>query len=75
MAKCVCAIRGDNGSVVGVLRLSQINEDAATVIQGEIKGLAPGNHAISINVFGDLSDNATSCGGIFNPFGKLLFCI
>lgn len=70
MAKCVCAIRGDLGGVVGILRLSQASEDAPTVIQGEIKGLTPGSHAISINVFGDLSDSSTSCAGIFNPFGK-----
>lgn len=69
MAKCVCAIKGDLGGVVGILRLSQASEDAPTVIQGEIKGLTPGSHAISINVFGDLSDSSTSCAGIFNPFG------
>jgi len=70
MAKCICSIRGDNGKITGVLRLSQTSEDAPTIVQGEIKGLTPGNHAISVNVYGDLSDNAISCGAIFNPFGE-----
>ena len=54
----------------GILTLSQASEDAPTVISGELKGLASGKHGISINVYGDLSDGATSCGEIFNPFGQ-----
>jgi superoxide dismutase, Cu-Zn family len=70
-ANCVCALQSESGSSVhGVLSLSQASEDAPTVISGELKGLAPGKHGISINVYGDLSDGATSCGEIFNPFGQ-----
>ena len=32
--------------------------------------MTPGKHALHINVFGDLSSGGTSCGGVFNPFGK-----
>lgn len=70
MAKCVCYIKGDATNIYGVLNLSQISEDAPTTIEGEIKGLSEGNHGISINVYGDLSENSASCGSIFNPFGK-----
>lgn len=52
------------------MTLVQASEDGPTVISGELKGLAPGKHGISINVYGDLSDGATSCGDIFNPFGQ-----
>ncbi len=76
MAKCICIIHGDTGSshsssIYGVLRLTQQSEDAPTIIEGEIRGLAPGKHGISVNVFGDLSNASASCGAIFNPFGKL----
>jgi len=75
MAKCICALHGDTGSshassIHGVLRLSQLSEDAPTIIEGEIRGLTPGKHGISINVFGDLSNGSATCGGIFNPFGE-----
>jgi Cu-Zn family superoxide dismutase len=77
MAKCICVIHGDTGSshsssVYGVLRLNQQSEDAPTIIEGEIRGLSPGKHGISVNVFGDLSNASASCGVIFNPFGKLM---
>ena len=71
MAKCVCSLQNESGSAVsGVLRLSQTSEDGPTTIEGEIRGLSPGKHGITINVFGDLSEGAASCGEIFNPFGK-----
>ena len=72
MVKCVCSLSNESGSAVsGVLRLSQASEDGATTIEGELKGLSPGKHGISVNVYGDLSEGAASCGEIFNPFGKL----
>ena len=71
MAKCVCSLTNESGSPVsGVLKLSQSSEDGATTIEGELKGLSPGKHGITINVYGDLSEGAASCGDIFNPFGK-----
>uniref|UniRef100_A0A6S8ZIB6 superoxide dismutase n=1 Tax=Ditylum brightwellii TaxID=49249 RepID=A0A6S8ZIB6_9STRA len=70
MSKCTCTISGEGGSVTGSLRLSQLSEDAPTIIQGEIKGLTAGKHAISVHVYGDLTDGAVGCGPIFNPFGK-----
>lgn len=35
-----------------------------------MEGLNPGLHGIHIHVFGDLSHGLSSCGGIFNPFGR-----
>ena len=75
MVKSTCVISGDNGSAIkGILHLSQASEEAPTIIKGEIKGLTSNSkHAITVNVFGDLSDGCISCGGIFNPFGTLFF--
>jgi Cu-Zn family superoxide dismutase len=71
MAKCVCSLTSESGSsVTGILRLSQSNEDAPTLIEGELRGLSSGKHGISICQAGDLSEGASSCGPIFNPFGK-----
>ena len=71
MAKCACSLVGEGaGSVTGLIRLSQASENAPTVIEGEIKGLAPGKHGISINVYGDLTLGLAGAGRIFNPFGK-----
>eukprot|EP00567_Pseudictyota_dubia_P018161 CAMPEP_0197439282 /NCGR_PEP_ID=MMETSP1175-20131217/6058_1 /TAXON_ID=1003142 /ORGANISM="Triceratium dubium, Strain CCMP147" /LENGTH=155 /DNA_ID=CAMNT_0042969163 /DNA_START=91 /DNA_END=558 /DNA_ORIENTATION=- len=71
MAKCTCSLSGEGtGSISGSLRLSQLSEDAATIIDGELKGLTPGKHAISVNTFADITQGAAGCGNIFNPFGK-----
>ena len=71
MAKCVCSLVSESGSsVTGILRLSQASEDGPTLFEGELRGLSPGKHGISVNLSGDLSDGASSCGPIFNPFGK-----
>ena len=48
----------------------QTAEEEPTILEGEISGLAEGKHGISINVWGDTSEDATSTGGHFNPFGK-----
>eukprot|EP00978_Attheya_sp_CCMP212_P008446 scaffold19858_cov56-Attheya_sp.AAC.3 len=70
MAKCICTISGEGGSIAGSLRLSQMSVDSVTVIEGEIRGLTPGKHGISINIYGDTSEGATTTGARFNPFGK-----
>lgn len=59
--------------VQGVLTLEQENFGAPTVIRGEIVGLTPGKHGLSINVFGDisLSNHLPKVGAHFNPFGKM----
>ena len=56
---------------MGVLHLSQATEDAPTIIEGTLQGLTPGKHGIHVCTYGDMSDGgATSCGPIFNPFGR-----
>ena len=67
-ASATCKIAGESG-VAGVLRLSQSAAGAPTTIQGEVRGLTPGKHGITVNVSGDLSEGAASTGDIFNPFG------
>jgi Cu-Zn family superoxide dismutase len=68
MARSVCFLTGEH--ITGMLSLTQATEDAPTIIEGEITGLTPGKHGIHIHIFGDLSQGATSCAGVFNPFGK-----
>ena len=67
-ASATCKIAGESG-VAGVLRLSQSAAGAPTTIQGDVRGLTPGKHGITVNVSGDLSEGAASTGDIFNPFG------
>uniref|UniRef100_A0A7S2UTD5 superoxide dismutase n=1 Tax=Fibrocapsa japonica TaxID=94617 RepID=A0A7S2UTD5_9STRA len=69
MARSMCVIAGEDG-VSGYLVLSQAQEDAPTIIEGEIRGLTPGRHGFHVHVFGDFSQGFISAGGIFNPFGK-----
>jgi hypothetical protein len=71
MATCVCVLQAEGSSgVSGSLKLSQNTEDGPTTIEGQIRGLTPGQkHGISVCVFGDLSNGGTSCGPSFNPFG------
>ncbi|GMF65210.1 unnamed protein product [Phytophthora lilii] len=71
MAKAVCTLYGDDATVFGTLVITQAHEDAKSVLSGELKGLAPGKHALHVNVFGDVSQPAGGAlGGVFNPFGK-----
>jgi len=78
MVKCVCVVYNESTSssaqssatIMGTLYLSQASEDAPTVIEGKLRGMAPGKHGIHVCTYGDLSQGATSCGPIFNPFGK-----
>ena len=51
--------------------MSQNQEDGPTVVEGTIRGLTPGQrHGISLCTYGDVRDSSSSCGPIFNPFGK-----
>ena len=78
MAKCVCILYNESTSssasttatIMGTVHLSQTTEDGPTTITGKLKGLSPGKHGIHVCTYGDLSNGATSCGPIFNPFGK-----
>jgi Cu-Zn family superoxide dismutase len=71
MAKATCHLTalGDS-KVQGFIAFTQKTEDTPTAIIGEIIGLTPGPHAISIQIFGDLSQGFASMGGHFNPFGR-----
>jgi len=70
MATCVFISEGSSG-VTGSLTLSQTQEDSKTVIEGQIRGLTPNaRHGISVCTYGDSRDGSSSCGPIFNPFGK-----
>ncbi|URD96916.1 Copper chaperone for superoxide [Musa troglodytarum] len=52
--------------IYGVVRLAQVSMELAR-IEASFSGLSPGNHAWSINEFGDLTKGAASTGKIFNP--------
>jgi Cu-Zn family superoxide dismutase len=72
--KAVCQIvSSNNNQVLGYLTLTQQGVDGPVTIKGSLSGLTPGKHGISICTFGDLTDGATSCGTVFNPFGKMIF--
>ena len=56
--------------MTGVIRLFQAAEDAPTLIEGEVKGLTKGSHALAVCVWGNVCQGSSSCGPHFNPFGK-----
>jgi superoxide dismutase, Cu-Zn family len=67
--RCTCSLSAEAGSAVtGMLTLVQASDDSPTVITGEIRGLSPGKHGVTVNTYGDVSDGAQSCGPTFNPF-------
>lgn len=69
--KAVCQIASSsNNNVLGYLTLTQT--DAVIKITGTLSGLTPGKHGMSVCAAGDLSEGATSCGPIFNPFGAFI---
>ena len=69
---CQIASTSSNNNVLGYLTLTQ--STGPVTIQGSLSGLTPGKHGLSVNVAGDLSDGAASCGAIFNPFGGCFCC-
>ncbi|KAJ0968796.1 hypothetical protein J5N97_021673 [Dioscorea zingiberensis] len=52
--------------IYGVVRFAQVNMELAR-IEASFSGLSPGQHAWSINEFGDLTKGAASTGNVFNP--------
>lgn len=71
-AKTIFAValvrENDNSGVSGVVTFSQDGE--LTTIEGTIKNLTKGKHAIHIHEFGNLREGCQSCGAHYNPFGK-----
>jgi Cu-Zn family superoxide dismutase len=68
--KAVCVLISETGNnVLGHLVITQGDVNQPVKITGALTGLAPGKHALSVCVAGDLSTGASSCGPIFNPFG------
>lgn len=70
MAKATVSLNSVDDVIQGVLYLEQETYDAPTKIHGEIVGLTPGKHGISIHVFGDVSQEGQRVGPNFNPYNK-----
>jgi len=70
VCKAVCSLASESGGTIGHLTLTQASGVSQPVqITGSLTGLTAGKHGLSICVSGDLTNGATSCGPIFNPFG------
>jgi len=69
MARAVVNLSALEGSVKGRLVLEQASFDAPTSVVGEVSGLSPGRHALSVTMFGDLA-SAEGLGLHFNPHSK-----
>jgi len=65
--RAVCVILGN---VVGVIFLSQRDQNSPTVVTGTVKGLAPGPHGFHVHEFGDVTNSCLSTGAHYNPFGR-----
>ncbi|CAI4223167.1 unnamed protein product [Auanema sp. JU1783] len=66
--RAVAVIRGEN--VTGTIWFKQDKESDPCVIEGEIKGLNPGDHGFHVHQYGDSTNGCLSAGPHFNPFGK-----
>mmetsp|Transcript_49993 Transcript_49993/g.159997 ORF Transcript_49993/g.159997 Transcript_49993/m.159997 type:complete len:333 (+) Transcript_49993:56-1054(+) len=67
----VAEFKGDytnHGQTLGVIRFAQVTEDVATV-EASFDGLAPGEHAVGIHLYGDLSRGLAGVGGLFEGEG------
>jgi len=71
--KAVCVLYKESSATttpIGTLCLQQ-QADGSVHITGTLTGLvANAKQGLAVCVSGDLSNGATSCGPIFNPFGK-----
>jgi len=71
MVKAICVLAaGSSSAVTGTITFTQENPSDSTIITGQLKGLAPGNHGFHIHQFGDYTNGCMSAGGHFNPAGK-----
>jgi Cu/Zn superoxide dismutase len=71
--KAVCVLMSDTGNnVLGQLTITQPDVNQPVKITGNLTGLTPGKHGLSVCVAGNLTQGAASCGPIFNPFGTYL---
>lgn len=55
--------------IIGVIRFVQLDTNNC-LLDGTIDGLSPGQHAINICEYGDLSNGCKSIGNHFNPDNK-----
>ncbi|KAI8994948.1 copper/zinc superoxide dismutase [Pilobolus umbonatus] len=68
MVNAVAVLKG--ADVSGVVKFSQANENANTVIEATLTGLKPGKHGFHIHEFGDNTNGCISAGPHYNPYGK-----
>ena len=66
--KAVCVLNGE--VVKGVIHFTQADVGAPVAVEGELRGLAEGQHGFHVHEFGDNTNGCTSAGGHFNPHGK-----
>jgi len=75
MVNGICILHPADG-VSGTVRFTQsvaANGTAGTThVVGSASGLSPGNHQLHVCAFGDISNNGTSCGPLFDPRGSAL---
>ncbi|KAG7241515.1 hypothetical protein INR49_025419 [Caranx melampygus] len=55
--------------IQGVVRFLQLSEERC-LIDGTIDGLEPGPHGLHVHTLGDLTQDCSSCGEHYNPFGR-----
>uniref|UniRef100_A0A125SL96 Superoxide dismutase [Cu-Zn] n=1 Tax=Sterechinus neumayeri TaxID=53479 RepID=A0A125SL96_STENE len=64
--KAVCVMKGE--VVTGTITFTQ--EGGSVKVEGEVKGLAAGEHGFHVHQFGDNTNGCISAGSHFNPEGK-----
>ncbi|XP_069374394.1 copper chaperone for superoxide dismutase isoform X2 [Paralichthys olivaceus] len=63
------AMLAGGGQIQGVVRFLQLSEERC-LIDGTIDGLEPGPHGLHVHSLGDLTQDCSSCGDHYNPFGR-----
>lgn len=66
--KAVCVLNGE--IVKGTIHFTQADVGAPVAVEGELRGLAEGQHGFHVHEFGDNTNGCTSAGGHFNPHSK-----
>ncbi|KAM8975054.1 superoxide dismutase [Cu-Zn] isoform 2-T2 [Pelodytes ibericus] len=68
MVKAICVLKG-TGPVQGLVRFEQ-EADGPVTVEGNIEGLAEGQHGFHIHAYGDSTNGCVSAGPHFNPGNK-----
>lgn len=63
--RAVCVLKSESG-ISGVINFSQASSGGPVTLDGQIKGLTPGEHGFHIHQYGDTTNGCVTAGPHFN---------